>query len=142
MEPIVLTEFETSMVTNFNSEEQKVPFDSIWTSIGGLKSVSDFVHARPVSETHYVLYSSISGRIGQPIPVEIDTFAKLRQWCLGRMEEKKLWETRIRILWGLVPLDVKNKIEADIRAEEKATKAMQRAHRDDRINEPDSWDSG
>jgi hypothetical protein len=134
MDPIVLTEFETLVVTNLESEEQKVPFDSPSTYMGHLENGNvGNVCAAKVSATHYIIFVYCFGTIGQPIPVEIDTFAKLRQWCLGRIKEKELWETRLRVLWGLVPLDVQNRIESNIAAEEEARKMMQRAHRDAKL---------
>lgn len=124
MEPIILNEygeelrFDTSFATR---EDMFLESMSLWHRCGQL------VRFAFISETHYGIYCLQCGRILDPdyIPNEIDTPAKLRQWCEERIKEKELLQKELAILW---------KISTEGRkASEQATKLMQRAHRDARL---------
>lgn len=83
MELITLDEYGTTLrVTNFCSESQNVPYNSPETYIGRLEGGNgEYVYATRISPKYYCIFVRPIGMIGKPIPVEVDTFAKLRQWC-------------------------------------------------------------
>lgn len=92
MEPIVLTEFETLVVRNFESEDKRVPFDSPSTYIGALLGGNaGLVYAAKISAENYRLFACF-GAIGDPIPTRIETFAQLRQWCKFSIQHPGLSE--------------------------------------------------
>lgn len=99
MEPIALTEFETLVVTNFKDENQKVPFDCPGTYIGGLEGGNcGYIYASRCSAKYYRIFAEF-GTIGKPIPVEVDTFARLRQWCAEQINKREDERARLEMLW-------------------------------------------
>jgi hypothetical protein len=99
--PIVLTEFGETLDDIKNKEDDKISFKGSY--LGILRVGQYFVYALPISESHYVLYSKAIGRIGDPIPIEVDTFGKLREWCKTQIVQKKEWEERLATLWSCFP---------------------------------------
>ena len=89
-EPIVLSEYGETLVIE-SRDDEKIPLSGAY--IGTLKQGNYFVYAVPISETYYILsVAGKIGKIGKPIPVTIDTFEKLREWCSIQivLEERKL----------------------------------------------------
>ena len=77
----------------------------------------------PTSNAYNAIYCERC-KLRVVIPTEIYTYEKLLQWCAQKIRDEKLWEKRLMILWGLVPMQTKQKIEADIETEERKTVAM------------------
>ena len=83
MDPIKLNEDEILVVTNFDSEDAKIPFESSSTYIGYLQDgKAGYVYSVKSSATCWHLFGIFGSILGR-IPINVDTFGKLRAWCAG-----------------------------------------------------------
>jgi len=66
--------------------------------LGIHKTTGKFVTMERASPTHNIVYclKSIC------VPVEVDTYGKLREWCVGQIKLKREREIRRNILWGFM----------------------------------------
>ena len=130
MEPIVLTENGQTLNPCVRSEDDIFePSFYGWEHknmnqdlLGAHAICMGAIQLRLISETHNALCCNHCN-LRIEIPTDINTLGKLRQWCAQQIAEKELWEKRLRTLWGLVPFETRDKIEADIATEERKTVA-------------------
>jgi len=96
MKPILLTkygetlEIESPSYLTDTEELPKCPdvYAGTHSVCGGI------IFIKPVSETHFVVFCSICGRITEPIPDEVCTYGRLRQWCEERNKKNTEEEDR------------------------------------------------
>lgn len=95
MDPIVLNEFgEKLIVDNSTISWLEINDDYSLGIPGGGGAIvvgmhnSNWVHLIFISKTHYALFCGNCG-LRIVVPIEINTYGKLREWCAEQIEERK-----------------------------------------------------
>ena len=88
--PIVLTEFDEAMSCFGGYKEasffKEIPAGS--DTIGQHNFCAGLIRIRPISRTHRVIFCKRCN-LRIVIPREVDTYAKLRQWCAEKIAEQR-----------------------------------------------------
>ena len=108
MNRIVLTEFGEELVDFGEDENEKICLISyIGCHIHGELSknpIKYFVYLMAISKTHNVAVCAKCGRITPPIPKEVDTYGRLRQWCADEIARKSCDSAKVptnsRVRWS------------------------------------------
>jgi len=103
---------ETLVVADSFSDSDKIPVNfpraDCEAHLGHLDGTLQLVYATMVSKTHYVLSIKSGVAVGKRVPINIDTFGKLRQWCAeqiasveGAEKEGRDLVRKVNILFGV-----------------------------------------
>jgi hypothetical protein len=91
MKPIVLTRYGETMtepncvMAGCHAKESDRIF--VKSVVGVHKKCDSLLFLFPNSETHNVIFCQLCG-LRIPLPIEVDTYGKLRQWCEKRLSRE------------------------------------------------------
>lgn len=104
MDPIRLTEFGEKLNEFGEDEGAKL---SIVSPIGvhihdplGEYPGKYYVDLMPISDTHNSVYCRKCGKIGNPVSINVTTYAELRRWCAKEIQRKKIAAAQMVELWS------------------------------------------
>ncbi|MEK7562561.1 MAG: hypothetical protein AAB509_02695 [Patescibacteria group bacterium] len=105
MDPIVLNEFGESLCV----DERFRPV-SLFGALGTHGICGGGIHAVVVSKTHRVLFCDRC-KLRMHIPIKLDDYPGLRQWCALQMRAKRYQELQAAQAWGQVPFKLKQELQ-------------------------------